>query len=164
MGYEDADALVRCLCEGFKLVGEVPVAPDAPECLARDFESTTQHVDEAAVALARKFVQLQSKPPSDEQNADVRKEIFRQTVEDQRAPARIGPFRAPSVAGRRTAPPTRRFGVRQASSSGKIKIRCIDDFSASLVNGLVRINRRIRMGSPTCLLARLFCPGKLAGR
>ena len=44
------------------------------------------------------------------------------------------------------APPTRRFGVKQCSSSGKEKTRCIDDYKESRVNALCRVRGKIRMG------------------
>ena len=146
LDYEDSSSLAADLLTGFDLIGEIRVAPNAVECMVRDFEHTREHVDSRAEYLAEKFVEKQSAAAADDDDRELRQDIFRQTVADQKNPARIGPFRAPKVAGRRIAPPTRRFGVRQMSSAGTRKIRCIDDFAASLVNGLVRVMRRIRMG------------------
>ena len=153
IGYPDAESLVANLLSGFDLIGDVVVNPEAEQCPVRDFECTPEHVDNRAEELAAKFVAMQSALKVGSLEEDARAEIFRQTVEDQKAPARIGPFRAPKVGGRRVAPPTRRFGVEQLTATGKRKIRCIDDFAASLVNGLARVTRRIRMGRISDILA-----------
>ena len=72
-------------------------------------------------------------------------DIFAQTLEDQ-SKGRISPFQEASVSLWTESPPSRRFGVRQRSSKGTFKVRCIDDFAASKVKGLMRVSRRIRMG------------------
>ena len=160
IGYADQQ-LAADLLSGFDLVGEIPIAPGAEPTLVQVLESTTEHVDSCARALADKFIRQQLAPAASIEEQSARREVYDQTVEDQQPPARIGPFRAPRVGSRRVAPPTRRFGIRQLSSSGKDKIRCIDDFAAWLVNRLVRVNRRIRM----CRIADVLgCASVLSGR
>ena len=44
-------------------------------------------------------------------------------------------------------PVCRRFGVAQLSSSGRLKLRVIDDFAEDGVNDATSVRRRIRMGS-----------------
>ena len=161
LGYEDGSLLVQNFLAGFNLVGDVVVGPGSVECVVRDFEHPKEHVDQNAERLAAKFVKQLSAPAASADEQSMRQEIFKQTTEDQSQPARIGPFRAPIIGGRRVAPPTRRFGVRQVASSGKTKIRCIDDFAASLVNGLVRVSRRLRLGRISDVLSSA---AKLSGR
>ena len=72
----------------------------------------------------------------------VNEEIWQQTTEEQRL-GRITPFYEPDVEG---PVPTRRFGVRQLTSDGRQKTRCIDDAKASELNRLISVLGRIRMG------------------
>ena len=58
IGYAHTSSLVRDLVSGFDLVGAIEVASESVECLVRDFESTTRHVDETAEELADRFAQL----------------------------------------------------------------------------------------------------------
>ena len=76
LGYADAASLAAELLSGFAIVGEVNVQPEATDCLVRDFEVTTQHVDFVAEELAGRFVRMQSAPAKDELDADVRNIYF----------------------------------------------------------------------------------------
>ena len=53
----------------------------------------------------------------------------------------------PWDAADRSLPVCRRFGVRQASSTGKVKLRVIDDFAENGVNAATGVSGRIRMAS-----------------
>jgi hypothetical protein len=69
--------------------------------------------------------------------------VFDQTVLEVSA-GRMSPLVASSTHSRVV---TRRFPVQQRSSSGKLKVRIIDDFKESLVNSSCEIAGRIHMGS-----------------
>ena len=159
IGYSDASALAGDLLSGLPLVGDVRTAPETKEVLVRDFECSEDFLINSADRLAQKAVAQQSRPPVDDEEREARRAIFEQTVADQAAPERIGPFRSPCLTGR-LAPPTCRFAVKQQTSEGKVKVRCIDDFAASLVNSRVRVTRRIRMGKISDVLA---CSSILSG-
>ena len=63
----------------------------------------------------------------------------------------MAPLTEPDCRGR--YPFTRRFAVRQPSSKGGVKLRCIDDFLDSQVNGVMRVEGRISMGKLSNLIA-----------
>ena len=96
IGYADAKTLVADLLSGFELIGEVAIAPETDECTVRDFECSEDHVDRSAEKLAGIFVAQQSAPPADEREKELRREIFRQTVEDQKPPCPHWPISSTS--------------------------------------------------------------------
>ena len=146
IGFQDGDALIQDLLRGFPLVGDIPISSSAREELVRDFEVDAADASVAARSAEHRFSTGQggTAPGSDQQ------EIFRQTTEEVKV-GRMSGLRDPTFGG--PSPQTRRFGVEQMSSDGRTKLRCIDDFAESLVNGMCRIGRRIRMGRVSDALA-----------
>ena len=69
-------------------------------------------------------------------------EIWRQTEKDRQI-GRISPNGAIDYS---LPIPTQRFAISQRSASGKMKIRCIDDFRRSLRNETNLVVGRIRLG------------------
>jgi len=146
------DEFLSDLKGGFPLYGVIPTGGAKARMVRRatqypsDLEAKADELWDTCMAACR------SSQQSGEQS--VVESISRQTREDQ-ALQRMGPPRAPDGRG---PCPTRRFGVEQISSKGALKIRCIDDFGASGVNGCCHVIGRLRMGRVSDLVeaARLL--------
>ena len=135
--------LIGHLLNGFPLIGDIPGDPEAKQQLVREYVTHPDRIDTvAAEAGLRTLLKCSESPPHDRVLAD---EIWLQTVAEIDL-KRMTPLRRArrGIAARRAG--SRRFGVRQRSSKGVWKTRCIDDFLSSGINGATRVTRRLRMG------------------
>ena len=147
--------LLQDLIHGFPLIGDIPVDSEAPPSCRR----TPLHDREALRALGTSGLQeqlrRQSRPLSGESLEDAA-ELWAQTLAEVRL-GRMSPPQPVELASPSAQVFTRRFAVRQATSSGSLKVRCIDDFAESGVNDACRIGRRIRMGRIADLVQSARC-------
>ena len=141
-GYNQV-GVVRDLLEGFPLIGQIPVESSARRVDVAVATISVQELQSMAPNLTAKAIARQRAQASDPSNFEVQEEILRQTVEEIKL-GRISEWEPVSTSP--PAPPTRRFGVKQASSSGRVKTRCIDDLKESRINALCGIRGKIRMG------------------
>jgi len=153
--FKDEHNLLLDLKRGFPLYGVVPTGimtndlgiGAAKPRLVRKATTTPSEVRETAGA---KWAQCLSacKLARNDGDASVLHDISEQTRSDQRS-GRMG---QPRELDKSLPCPTRRFGVQQMSSKGKMKIRCIDDFNASGINDCCHVIGRLRMGRITDLV------------
>ena len=137
--WEDHD-LVKHLVEGFPLVGDLPVVPSAPEARVRDRLESPHSLLCRAGCLRRSLIRQQSGHSPGPHQVEVDREIFSQTV-GEIAKGRMSPLMEVEDDEVSYLPVTRRFGVHQSTSDGRVKTRCIDDFAASGVNGTTSVGR-----------------------
>ena len=140
------------LLNGFPFVGDIPVFPGAPLANVREPSISVEDLAKVeAPRISQELVRQQARPPVGSQALEDEAEIYSQTLMDVHL-GRMSPLLPLSDAA--ASPPfTRRFAVRQTSSMGASKVRCIDDFAQSLINSSVRVSRRIRMGTVSELAA-----------
>ena len=164
-GVVDGPAVFRDLLAGFPLVGPLPADPTAEPEL-RPAPLTPEEVLARAPSRAPRLVSkaLRSLRRLDQAGLDHLATVFAKTQEDV-ALGRLGPLSEVSLSPDGTSLPlSRRFAVLQLSSSGKLKVREIDDLHESEVNEAASVTRRIRMGRLDSLIAtarafRLSQPG-----
>ena len=141
--YDQTDEIVHSLIEGFPLIGEIPVERSASEKVICEPTITPDQLETEAQEItttAEKSLVTESSRPD---QIAVLREIYDQTINDVKLD-RIG--RPSRIKKYSRTPATRRFGIEQISSKGRTKIRCIDDFLRSKVNGLCGVHGSIRMG------------------
>ena len=142
MGWDDAELLDH-LRFGFPLVGDLPVSSDAPVGVRRLATLTYDELLSAGAAACPAQLARQGRPliPGSEAAQDSA-ELWSQTL----AEVELGRIVSVPATSPWDGPATRRFSVRQLTSDGRSKIRCIDDFAESLVNDACTVRRRLRMG------------------
>ena len=138
VGWHDT-SLIQDILRGFPLVGVIPIDASCPSKVVRRSRLHPDELRRRAPSLRRRALAKHSGPS----DADLDRVIFDQTVEEIRL-QRMTAF-VPASADRATLL-TRRFGVLQLTSTGELKVRCIDDFAESMVNDTTEILRAIRMG------------------
>ena len=134
--WHDAD-LITDLLDGFPLVGHIPVDSSARLKTVRSPKLTVDELLDKVESLRSRALErhgLHADPETDGT-------IFTLTT-DEVDLKRMSTPRPPH--GRQLL--TRRFGVWQTDSKGRLKLRCIDDFAESLINDTTLIDRAIRMG------------------
>ena len=153
-----AETLTAHWRSGFPLVGDVPVDPVATAhrvkhivLPAADLLRAAPSHSAALAARARAFADRLEWGDADAQ------EIWDSTLEE----VRVGRISSPTLwsTSDQSLPVCRRFGVRQPTATGKMKLRVIDDFAENLVNDATGVAGRIRMSSTAGLRAvarRLF--------
>ena len=143
-GYDQTDSILQSLTNGFRLVGKILVESSVaknPKEISRiehsqeDIESMAQKITDEAI---RSFHSRKTK-----EDLEIEQEIFQQTKEEIQKGRITKPTKSPRFPRK---PKTRRFGVKQISSKGKHKIRCIDDFLRSQINALCEVDGSLRMG------------------
>ena len=114
-GYSQREALMHSLVNGFQIVGLIPVEESSKPRLITDYETTQEQLHhnkslkwESLIANVRKVA---------ERDPQTAQEILNQTLEDQRK-CRISEFR---IIDKDSIPATKRFGIKQLSSTGKEK-------------------------------------------
>ena len=135
-------AIARDLTNGLPLVGTLPTTnlprwsllPPAPE---PSIEGLIQASGPLRLAVLHKA--RCARPPEGE----IAIKIWEQTVAEVQA-GLLSPLRPALQESRNLRPLTRRFGLQQISSKGRKKVRTIDDFTASGVNGATRAVERLR--------------------
>ena len=156
IGWHD-QSVIGALITGFPLVGHVPSDTLTPVATVRSItRSSADLLRDGPTLRQRAYKRSTTRASSSTVGAfspdQVTSQISSQTRDDIDA-GRIGPSREAASNLHHHRPLTRRFGVEQSTSTGKPKIRCIDDFLASLVNGATSVYHRIRMdGIPMLLL------------
>ena len=139
-----AEALGHDWLHGFPLVGDVPVDPIAtPKLVKAALLSPAALLAEAPARSARLAARA-SRPRPEFGDGDAQ-ELWDSTLAESSA-GRISALLPWSQADQ-TLPVCRRFGVRQASSTGRVKLRVIDDFAENGVNDATAVTARIRMST-----------------
>ena len=138
----DRHRLLRDLTEGFDFIGDIPVDESVgPEDKAiREFLVSEEQLTKRAHKISDKLTRMGPSKELSEQDVE---DIFQQTVEEISL-GRMQQFE--EVETQPNYPPTRRFAVKQLSSKGKVKLRPIDDYLSSEINGLSRVGKRISVG------------------
>ena len=117
------------LKHGFPLAGRLPLSHLWP-----DLEQAVSPMDPDDIAEALKSHPPVCRPRSRSSAKESDFEIWRLTLEEASTGRMSQPRRCKPSDFSSGSPLTRRFGVTQLTSKGVLKIRCIDDFTASLVN------------------------------
>ena len=151
-GVRDGPSLVHHLRVGFPLVGTVPVDPLAPSRLVRRARSDPASVLSQAPRLSAQLADRARLFAARPEFGDGDSAAIWQATLDEVALGRIS-TPIPWAQADQTLPVCRRFGVRQLTSSGREKLRVIDDFAENGVNDAVTISARIRMDSLVALQA-----------
>ena len=136
----------QALLRGMPLVGTLDVT-EAPTM--RPVVTTMATVDPADLAAGKPMDNARVRqafmgPPPTTADRPTAEAIWQQTKADISA----GLISQPAIfrPDCSTAHPamTVRFGVKQVSSKGRLKVRCIDDFRASNINGAVTVMEKLR--------------------
>ena len=143
IGWHDKD-LLRDLLRGFPLLGDIPVDSRCPHKHVRRATLSQEDLATAAPDISMSAQQRHSARPFTELDL----EILRQTHAEAALGRMSKPQRLDALDHRLL---TRRFGVSQLDSKGRLKLRCIDDFAESQVNSASSVTRAIRMGRLTDL-------------
>ena len=139
--YWDTHSLIADLKQGFPIVGKIPVSTRASPGMVRTISVSEQDVVNRKHEICRRVSHSLVKADS---GSSLMQEVNRQTIED----IQLGRM-TPAVAfdpDHSHVAPTKRFAIEQQSSSGKSKIRIIDDFAESMINELCEVEGHIRMG------------------
>ena len=143
------------LFRGLDLVGQLPTtglwdlqsSPPPP---------STDHI-RSAPSLSNARVQAALAHPPEGEAVTQASDIWRQTKVD----IELGRLSTPTpISADRRGPLTVRFGVQQVTSKGTTKIRCIDDFKASDINGHTTSNEKVHHNH----LDDLVAVGQLIGQ
>ena len=143
---EGIDSLVNDLEEGFAFIGEIPVEGRADLDKFKEATLSQTELEERSEEISEKVL---SSGPTRDMTFEDHQTILQQT-KDEISMGRMGEFRKPSTKGK--YPLTKRFAVRQLSSKGVEKLRCIDDYLRSEINALASVDGRISMGKINDLL------------
>ena len=130
---KDGEAVIQDLLHGFPLVGTIPAGTGKPEDM-RSVQHNLSFLREQEPDLSQKILKTRRNLSHLEQD----EEILQQTLSEIRA-GRMTPLKP--IDPQQDIAPTRRFGVYQNG-----KIRTIDDYRRSLVNGMCSVDTRIQMG------------------
>ena len=139
--WED-QGIVDALLEGLRLVGELPHTGLWEQVRSKEATLTKPDLIAQAKELKAQLITSEEARSLSAHQRHLRKCIWEQTKEDIRAGIIGKPRKARSELGTRM-PLTRRFGREQLTSKGKTKIRCIDDFTASLINLAVGVPEKL---------------------
>ncbi|MCP3913923.1 MAG: hypothetical protein GY711_00025, partial [bacterium] len=153
LGWSDV-RLVEHLVNGFPLVGPIPVAHGATSIVVRSATQSPASLRRVGCALGRRLVNKQRRVSLQALDPAGEVEIWQQTIDDV-ARGRMAPLVEVDAGFAFVVSPSRRFAVRQVSSTGKSKIRTIDDLSESLVNEATSVVGKIRMSSIADLVAQV---------
>ena len=138
--YPQRKAVMRDLRGGFPLVGLIPVEKTSRSRVVQRRSKKPHELPRGRVEWEKTRRTHEAMATSNDPS--VNQEIMDQTVADQKL-GRISSFYTPDESG---PVPTRRFGVKQETSDGREKTRCIDDAKASSLNDLISVIGRLRMG------------------
>ena len=141
--FSEAEDLIRDMKRGFRLTGKIQTSKSAKIHPVRRRKFNKSKLRRHTQSLTRKIQKSILRAPSNPEQAKLEQSVYTQTLEDIRK-KRMAPLS--KIDGRAEFPPTKRFGILQSNSSGKEKIRIIDDFAESMINDSCQVNRRIRMG------------------
>ena len=143
---EDVKSIIYDIENGFPFVGVIPVDSRARPDKSIPAITTPEELSNRAKELSEKSL---SKRANSGMSYTDQKKIYQQTIDEINV-GRMTPFREPKTDEK--YPVTRRFAVRQLSSGGKEKLRCIDDYLRSEINSLMHVEGRISMGRISNLL------------
>jgi len=133
------------MLEGAPLVGELPIDPEAVPRVVREATVTRAELLGMGADLAARLAAKAKSQFNPEFGDGDARQIWEATM-DEVSKGRISqPVRW--VEADQSLGVCRRFGVWQLASSGKMKLRVIDDFAENMVNEATSVGRRIRMGS-----------------
>ena len=141
--FPDAKDLIRDMKKGFRLVGKIQTSKSAKKHPVRKRQFNDSKLREQTRHLTRNIKKSILRVPSDPVQAKLEHSVYTQTLEDIQK-KRMSPLS--EIDHGAEFPPTKRFGILQSNSSGKEKIRIIDDFAESMVNDSCQVDGRIRMG------------------
>ena len=148
IGWADKD-LVPSLTQGFPLSGVIPVDPLAPLHTVRSAKTTPAGLLIQSTALNSKLLDRHIRSLGRTDLQDLAK-ISALTMADIDL-SRCSPASAPPLLDGSLV--SRRFPVKQLTSSGAVKIRAIDDLAESQINDTTSVGRRIRMDRTSDLWA-----------
>jgi len=144
-GVPDGDGVLRRMLEGAPLVGDLPIDPEAvPKVVRVATVSRAELLGMGEDLAARLAAKARPHFVPEFGDGDAR-QIWDATM-DEVAKGRISQPVRWSEADQSSVV-CRRFGVWQLASSGKMKLRVIDDFAENMVNDATSVGKRIRMGS-----------------
>ena len=136
------DNVAEALEKGFPIVGDLPVAN--PKTAATKYaKDAVNSVEDARAGRCWDRARIKREANLGNmtaQDLEIRREIWRQT-KDEIATGRLG---QPQDFQDNNKILTARFGRLQRSSKGGWKIRCIDDFKASGINGATRSLEKLK--------------------
>jgi len=143
--------LLQDLITGFDFIGDIPIDDDieSEDKAVREYLVSEEQLLARASKISDKLTRL---GPSKELSEEDVQEIFQQTV-DEISLGRMQPFE--EVESQPSYPPTRRFAVKQLSSKGVTKLRPIDDYLSSEINGLSRVGKRITVGKIDTMISSM---------
>ena len=141
--FPDAKDLIRDMKKGFRLVGKIQTSKSAKKHPVRKRQVNDSKLRAQTRHLTRNIRKSILRVPSNPEQAKLEHSVYTQTLEDIRK-KRMSPLS--EIDYDAEFPPTKRFGILQSNSSGKEKIRIIDDFAESMVNDSCQVDGRIRMG------------------
>ena len=142
---------IEDLTQGFDLIGDILV----DETIEEDDKAVRDYLvseDQLVSRASRSSDKLQKIGPSKELSEEDVEEIFRQT-EVEIPMGRMQKFEDVGIGPE--FPPTRRFAVQQLSSEGSTKLRPIDDYLSSQINGLSRVGKRIFVGKTETIISSM---------
>ena len=131
--------VVRHILSGFPYVGIIPVNPSARPSIVREATLSIQELREKGPFIRETVISrmtrhnIKKSAEEDPERSADRLTIWKQTMDEANIgrmedPRPLIPDQTPS------RPVTKRFGVRQMTSKGKEKVRCIDDLLESFRN------------------------------
>jgi len=143
--------LLQDLINGFDFVGDILVDETIgpAEKAVREFLVSEEELIARASKISNKLTRMGPSKALSEEDVD---EIFQQTAEEISL-GRMQEFEEVDI--QPNYPPTRRFAVKQLSSKGKTKLRPIDDYLSSEINGLSRVGKRISVGKIDTMLSSM---------
>ena len=143
--------LLQDLTEGFDFIGDIPVdeSIEPADKAIREFLVSEEQLTQRAPKISEKLTRIGPSKELSEQDVE---DIFQQTVEEISL-GRMQQFEEVDI--QPSYPPTRRFAVKQLSSKGKMKLRPIDDYLSSEINGLSRVGKRISVGKISTMLSSI---------
>ena len=150
--FSDAKDLIRDMKKGFRLVGKIQTSKSAKKYPVRKRQINESKLRQQTRHLTRNIKKSILRVPTNPEQAKLEHSVYTQTLEDIRR-KRMSPLA--EIDHEAEFPPTKRFGILQSNSSGKEKIRIIDDFAESMVNDSCQVDGRIRMGRISDLIGAI---------
>ena len=135
-GYPDSSVYDE-VTEGIQLAGTAPHVPFFDQCFKPGKITEEELASSARAARVGLLASIRSSG-----DADIDSEVYAKTLEELECGWLDGPYEPSELP--ETAVVSRRFGIKQTSGE-KVKVRLIDDFSASGVNATVQVDSSAKL-------------------
>ena len=145
---EGIETLIKDLENGFPFIGNIPVEQRADLDKVKLATISPEELEKKAEEICQKILSTQ---PSGKISSEDHKTILAQTKEEISL-GRMAELKEATPAGK--YPLTKRFAMKQLSSKGTEKLRCIDDYLRSEINAAATVEGRIPMGKINDLLEK----------